>query len=113
MSTRSFSCTRTRAALVSRQANDIARAEIRSFTRSYDQGTIPLMAAEAIAYSERDFSLTIEALPDYGPWAIAYVASDCSMTEGCVVESPSYEAHSFIKVPGIKARKLHVVRYMA
>lgn len=102
MSNNSYSATRTRCALVSRQAMAIAATEIRTYVRSFRHSRLPaLLVARENALSK---SFHVEALPDFGPWAIAYV-------DGRVVESPAFEAHSYRKIPGIKPRKLHVIRY--
>ena len=69
-----------------------ARQDAREYTRSFTTGTIPLMAEPA---PREKFSLVVEALPDYGPWAIAYT-SDAG-AKGL----PLKESYFFIKVPGI------------
>ena len=43
--------------------------------------------------------VTVETLPDFGPWARAWV-------NGTVSVHPAYEAIRVIKVPGIRTRRL-------
>lgn len=83
-----------------------ARQDAREYTRSFTTGTIPLMAErdrrEQPSVSEggereslsRKFSLKVEQLPDFGPWAIAYTA------DAGVKELPLMESYFFVKVPG-------------
>lgn len=49
--------------------------------------------------------VTIEALPDFGPWARAWV-------EGDVIEHPKFEAISVRKVPGVHTRRLVVHTFL-
>ena len=111
MSNQSYSATRTRAARVGRQMMSIAEAEMRLF--SYHRESITTLPVEACGHFVRIASTHTQALPDFGPWAVAYHSTGGSMPTGSVTEAPSYEAHSFRHIPGIKARKLHVIRYSA
>ena len=104
MSNQSYSSTRTRIARVTRQAMAQAAAEVRAF--SYHREAITTLPGDTCGHFVRIASTHAQALPTFGPWAVAYV-------NGRVVESPSYEAHSFIAIPGIKPRRLHVIRYSA
>ena len=104
MSNQSYSSTRTRAARVGRQLMSIAEAELRLF--SYHREAVNVAPVDTCGQNVRIASTHSQALPDFGPWAIAY-------TNGRPVQSPSYEAHSFRCIPGIKPRKLHVIRYSA
>ena len=85
MSQGSYSFTRTLSAKRARQ-------DAREYTRSFAAGTIPLMAEAPVV---REKSLWVEALPDFGPWAIAYTA------DGGLKELPLMESYFFVKVPGI------------
>ena len=76
-----------------------ARQEAREYVRSYTTGALPLMAERANPEQPRENSLSIEPLPDFGPWAIAYTAGEDG--KGRVKELPLSESYFFIKVPGI------------
>ena len=69
-----------------------ARQDAREYTRSFTTGTLPLMAEPA---PREKVSLTVEQLPNFGMWAIAYTA------DGGLKELPLMESYFFIKVPGI------------
>ena len=73
-----------------------ARQDAREYTRGFTTGTIPLMAEPA---PREKFSLTVEALPDFGMWAIAYTAGEDG--KGRVKELPLSESYFFVKIPGI------------
>ena len=79
-----------------------ARQDAREYTRSYTMGTIPLMAEAA---PREKFSLVVEPLPDFGPWAIAYTA------DAGVKELPLMESYFFVKIPGVKCIRRRGIAY--